>query len=248
MRDLLRNLIPSFIRQARRDFILRRRWRLLERLPPKEAFRKIYEDGIWGKSSATDDPYFSGSGSHTDNFATIYVAAIEQFARTHPEKLTAADLGCGDFAIGSRVCRLFSHYIACDIVEPLIERNRKKFSALEVDFRVVDVTSDALPPADVGFLRQVLQHLSNEQIQRAIAKIPAAYRYLILSEHVPASGDFVPNLDKPMGPHTRLDSGGRPSGVVLTAPPFNLRPSKSTVLCEVQDYLGVIRTTLFEFD
>jgi hypothetical protein len=175
------------------------------------------------------------------------VAAIERFALTQPAKLTAADLGCGDFAIGSRICPLSSRYVASDVVEPLIERNRRKFATVAVESRVIDITSDLLPPADVAVLRQVLQHLSNEQIQRTFAKIPAAYRYLILSEHLPASGDFVPNLDKPIGSQTRLDAGGRPSGVVLTAPPFDLRSTRSTVLGEVQDYLGAIRTMLFEF-
>jgi hypothetical protein len=70
MRDLLRNLIPSFIRQARRDFMLRRRWRSFENVPPKDAFRRVYEDEVWGKSPARDDPYFSGSDSPTEKLTT----------------------------------------------------------------------------------------------------------------------------------------------------------------------------------
>jgi hypothetical protein len=109
------------------------------------------------------------------------------------------------------------------------------------------MTTDQLPPGDVVFLRQVLQHLTNRQIQSTIEKIPTTYRYLVLTEHLPTSGKFVPNLDKPVGPHTRIDAGGQPSGVVLTEPPFNLIASRSSVLCEIRDYLGVIRTTLHEF-
>jgi 2-polyprenyl-3-methyl-5-hydroxy-6-metoxy-1,4-benzoquinol methylase len=247
VKGFLASILPTSIRRARRDFLIRRRWKSLEKLPPRELFRVIYADGIWGSSGDPNEQFFSGTGSHDTSFVETYYAAVEKFVRRFPQMLTVADLGCGDFAIGSRLRPLFSKYTACDVVEPLIERNRQRFASLDVDFRVVDLTTDPLPPADVVIIRQVLQHLSNAQIQAAIAKIPHAYRYLILSEHLPFSDDFVPNLDKPAGPHTRLDSGGPVSGVVLTAPPFNLKPNSSTPMCEVRDFIGIIRTTLYEF-
>ena len=201
----------------------------------------------FGVSADPNGRFFSGSGSHGQEIVAAYVAALEKFLRAFPEKPDVVDLGCGDFAVGYQTRPLCSKYIACDVVEPLIAWNRERFASLDVDFRELDVTTDPLPPGEVAFLRQVLQHLSNRQIQSTIAKIPAVYRYLVLTEHLPASGQFVPNLDKPAGPHTRINAGGRPSGVVLTEPPFNLRASGTSVLCEVRDYLGVIRTTLFEF-
>jgi hypothetical protein len=130
----------------------------------------------------------------------------------------------------------------------LIEHNGRQFASLGVSFRELDITTDPLPPGEVAFLRQVLQHLPNRQIQATVAKIPAVYRYLVLTEHLPPSEDFVPNLDKPAGPHTRIDATGCPSGVVLTESPFNLKALRATVLCEIRDPLGVIRTTLYEFD
>lgn len=247
VKGFLAFIVPTSIRRARRDFLIRRRWKSLENLPPRELFRVIYADGIWGSSSDPNERFFSGTGSHDAGFVESYFGAVEKFARRFPDKLTVADLGCGDFAIGSRLRPLFSKYTACDVVEPLIERNRARFASLDVDFRVLDLTSDPLPPADVVIVRQVLQHLSNAQIQATIAKIPSAYRYLILSEHLPFSDDFVPNLDKPAGPHTRLDAGGRVSGVVLTEPPFNLQPKSSSLISEVRDFIGIIRTTLYEF-
>jgi len=49
----------------------------------------------------------------------------------------------------------------------------------------------------VVFIRQVLQHLSNAHILRAIPKIAASYRFLVLTEHLPLGEAFTPNLDKP---------------------------------------------------
>lgn len=214
----------------------------------EETFLRIYRDGLWGNSEDPDDPYFSGSGSHAQAHLDAYVLALEAFLRAFPNKPDVVDLGCGDFAVGSRIRPFCGTYVACDIVAPLIERNRRRFASLAVDFRILDITSDLLPTADVAILRQVLQHLSNDQIQSAVDRISSTYRYMIVTEHLPSSADFVPNTDKIAGPHTRIDAGGPPSGVVLTEPPFNLKPRQSSVICEVSDYLGLLRTIVFEFD
>jgi len=50
--------------------------------------------------------------------------------------------------------------------------------------------------------------------------------------------------DKAAGEHIRLVSA---SGVVLTEPPFDVKPSKEVILCEVPQYGGVVRTTLYCF-
>ena len=173
--DLGRNLIPLSIRQAHGDWIARNRLKAFAKLTQGEVFRRIYADGLWGSVSDPNERFFSGPGTHDANFVATYCDAVEKFALARPEKLVAVDLGCGDFTVGSRIRPLFSKYIACDVVGPLIQRNEERFATLDVDFRVLDVTADPLPPADVVILRQVLQHLSNQQIQATIAKIPAAY-------------------------------------------------------------------------
>jgi SAM-dependent methyltransferase len=242
MRELIRKLIPASLRAARRDWLIRRQNRPFENLPPKEVFRRVYKDGLWGKDQ--NYPFFSGSGSRGEAVSR-YIEALERFLGSFPEKLDVVDLGCGDFTVGSRIRPLCRRYVACDVVEEMIEEHRKRFADLNVEFRSIDMTADPLPGGDVVCIRQVLQHLSNAQIAATIRKIPATYRYLVLTEHVPAE-PFAPNIDKPVGPHTRLNNGGPKSGVVLTEAPFNLR-GETSVLCESSDYLGIIRTTLFRF-
>jgi SAM-dependent methyltransferase len=220
--------------------LLRKRARRLADLSPGDAFGRIYHEGIWG----SEGDYNSGSGTHTEGVAAPYVAAVGEFLRGLG-KPNVVDLGCGDFSVGARLRKFCDRYIACDVVEQLIERNRQKYFDLGVEFRLVDITHDPLPNGDVVILRQVLQHCSNAQISAVVSKLPGACRYLVLTEHLPRS-EFVPNADKPMGSETRLDSGRRPSGVVLTAPPFNLRVVNSADICEVGAHLGIIRTTVYE--
>ena len=212
----------------------------------RQVFTKIYDDGVWGKSADTAEKFYSGSGSHDDAIVETYVTAVRGFLSSLSAKPDVVDLGCGDFHIGSRVRPLCANYIACDIVEALIGFNKEKYRDLDVDFRVLDLTTDRLPRGDVVFVRQVLQHLSNDQIQRALPRISANFKYLVVTEHLPGTGEFVPNLDKKVGSGIRLAiDSGVDSGVVLTRPPFNLRPLEQTCLCEVEEYGGRIRTDLF---
>jgi len=186
---------------------------------PREAFSLIYERHMWGRNESED--FFSGSGSHEEEISGSYVAAVRQFLVNLPSKPDAVDLGCGDFNVGKQIRDLCNAYVACDVVPALIERNRKVFSEYDVDFRCLDITEDPLPDGEVIFVRQVLQHLTNEQISRFVRKL-GNQKFLVLTEHLPFHENFVPNIDKPMGPGIRLGNDAAASGVVLTSPPFNL--------------------------
>lgn len=208
----------------------------------QEVFRRIYTEHLWGRSSDTSRPFFSGSGSHDPAVVATYLEAVRRFLGTLPAKPNAVDLGCGDFAVGTRIRPLCAGYIACDVVPELIEFNREQFGSLQVEFTTLDLTIDELPAGDVVFVRQVFQHLSNEQILKATRKIAATYRYLILTEHLPASAEFEHNLDKPPGPDIRMAIG---SGIVLGSQPFNLRPVHERRLCQARELGGLIVTTLY---
>lgn len=231
--------------------LLTRVGRRLRLIPPaksyaemsnKEVFSHIYQEGVWGAPGQAGARYFSGSGSHDPQIVGPYVAAVSAFLRGLENPPDVIDLGCGDFNVGAQIRPLCGNYIACDIVDELIQFNRIHFAAAGVNFRVLDLTIDALPSAEVLFVRQVLQHLSNADILAVVPQIRAKIKFLVLTEHLPANLDFVPNIDKPRGHEVRIRVD---SGVVLTAPPFNLQPISETVLCEVPEMGGRVRTTLY---
>ena len=213
-----------------------------ERAAVQATFSDIYKNGAWGKSSDPKLPYFSGRGSHDESIVSVYVQQVTKFLGSLDSKPDVLDLGCGDFAVGSRIRPMCSGYIACDVVPELIAFNRKKYKSAGVDFRVLDLVSDAIPKADIIFIRQVLQHLSNQQIAKLVPKLKSGFSYLVVTEHVPIPRDFTPNLDMPAGPGYRLPVG---SGVVLTKPPFNLVVKDEYDLCEVEVEGGVVRTTVY---
>jgi hypothetical protein len=236
VKRFIRRIFPKRPRDGLANFRFEKKHQGLE---TGQIFSKIYKDGVWGKG---EDRYFSGSGSHDAAIVGAYVAAVGAWCAGFPRKLNAVDLGCGDFSVGARLRPFFGAYTACDVVPDLIARNARKFAGLDVDFRVADLSRDALPEGEVVLIRQVLQHLSNDLILRALPAIARGYSHLILTEHIPATDDFAPNLDKLSGPNIRLGLG---SGIVLTKPPFDLKPVEETVLCEVAEYGGRIRTIAY---
>lgn len=188
---------------------------------------------MWGGK----DKFFSGFGSHIQPAIDAYISALAPLLST---TTSVVDLGCGDFNIGKNIRPLCGPYIACDVVPDLIAHNKNRFPG--VDFRCIDITADPLPAAEVALVRQVLQHLNNDQIARFISKV-SVYKTIVVTEHLP-SGDFTPNLDKVVGGGIRLH-GIEPSGVDLAKPPFSLPHRTSEVLAEVADGNDVIRTTAY---
>ena len=181
----------------------------------------------------------SGGGSRDPTVVDPYVDAIRKFVEALPDRVNAVDLGCGDFFVGSQLVPLFRSYRACDVVPALIERNRKKFVDPRLSFEVVDLVADPLPPGEIAFVRQVLQHLSNDQVAQVLPKLDA-YRYVVVTEHIP-SGIFEPNADKAAGPDVRLSGG---SGLVLDAPPFDWAREGRT-LCRFDSHGSVLETRLW---
>ena len=209
-----------------------------------QVFNKIYRENLWGSSPDGSD-FFSGEGSHTTDIVDPYVQSVSSFLNLHPGGLDVVDLGCGDFKVGAKLAHLAKTYVACDIVESLILNNQKNYDIPNVRFVVINGITDDLPFADLIIIRQVLQHLSNQSIIKILLKLESRYRFLIVTEDLPLTRNFLINPEKHTGPHIRRDFGG---GIDLSLHPFNLSSKKREVLCEVVTKECRIVTTLFELN
>lgn len=245
MKSFLKKIIPESLRMTRQRLLGNILDKEYMSLTLKETFERIYENEIWGRSDDSSDLFCSGEGSHNFNVTSVYFAAIENFLNSFEKKIDVVDLGCGDFSVGSKIRHLCNQYVACDITEPLIKRNKIKYKDINVDFRLMDITEDELPHGDVVFIRQVLQHLSNKQIIKVVKKLQREFEYIVVTEHLPIAKHFTPNLDKPAGPNIRLGLGENGSGIILTERPFKLKVKEERVLCEVNSSGGIIRTYLY---
>lgn len=215
-------------------------------LTTKQTFDYIYNKGIWGKDKKGRG--LSGGGSHEMGIITPYIAAVSEFLSTLPANITIIDLGCGDFNVGKNFIDKCAKYIACDISSVVLDENKKNYEAANLRFQELDLVTDNLPEGNVAFVRQVLQHLNNEEIKAFVEKINEVkpYQFLIVTEHIPAGDEFCKNIDKPTGPNIRMSLE---SGVDLAEEPFNLKYQQEEIICEVEnDFFGkpsIIRTTLY---
>ncbi|MEW7292811.1 methyltransferase [Aquimarina sp. 2304DJ70-9] len=208
--------------------------------PTKDAMEQVYEMKFWG---ANNSDFYSGVGSHHPEIVNPYIDVLTAFLTSFKNPLTLCDLGCGDFNVGKKLVKYTTQYVAVDIVSDLIEYNKSTFKEENLEFHCLDIAIDDLPSGDCATLRQVLQHLSNAEVQRILSKL-TDFKYVIVTEHVP-EGDFIPNKDIISGQGTRLK---KQSGLNLLAPPFNLKVKEEKQLLSVilNDRKGVIVTTFYK--
>lgn len=207
--------------------------------PTKEAMEQVYELNLWGGAQSE---FYSGTGSHQPELVKPYLDTVTSFLTSFAIPLTVCDLGCGDFNIGRKLVKHTKKYVAVDIVPELINRNVETFQEESLEFMCLDIAANDLPAGDCVILRQVLQHLSNTEVKSIVSKL-ADYKYVILTEHVPA-GAFTPNKEIISGQGIRLK---KQSGINLLAPPFNLKvlEEKQLLSLSLNDTDGVINTTLY---
>ena len=208
--------------------------------PTKKAMNQVYEMNLWGNNN-TD--FYSGEGSHNPEIVIPYIKKVTTFLASFKTPIVVCDLGCGDFNIGNQLFPFTKKYIAIDIVPQLITHNKEKFKNDKLEFKCLDIAVDKIPTADCIILRQVLQHLSNDEILNIIKKL-SSFKYLILTEHLPY-GEFTPNKDIISGQGIRLK---KQSGVNLLKPPFNLKvkEEKQLLSFNLQDKKSVINTTIYQ--
>ncbi len=246
VKNILKKIIPNKFLNIYHNIKIKKK---INSKDIKEIFKEIYLQQLWRPQNKKKIfEFYSGIGSYDDELVADYIYSVKKFLKTFKNKPDVVDLGCGDFNIGSKLRKYCRNYIASDIVEELIEHNKKKFKKLKVDFRVLDITKDELPNADICFLRQVLQHLSNNSIFRFIKLLKKKYKYILITEHFPSIPKIIPNIDKSDGPDIRIYQN---SAVVLTAPPFNLKIVKEKIICKsrskkIINFDGYLKTTLLQ--
>ena len=208
--------------------------------PTKKVMEQIYNQKLWGDNNSE---FYSGFGSHDSLLVKPYIKVVKEFLTSFKEPITICDLGCGDFNIGKQLVEYSKSYIAVDLVEDLIRHNIQKFKEDNLEFNCLNISEEKLPKADCIILRQVLQHLSNEEVQSVVKKL-ASFKYIILTEHIP-KGSFDPNVDIISGQGIRLR---KKSGLDILAPPFNLKikEKKELVVINLDDEKGVVSTFLYK--
>jgi len=184
-------------------------------------FATIYYQGLWGTRESR-----SGAGSVRDSlWVMIAGVAIAEVVRDHGIR-SISDIPCGDFNWMPDVLATLGdvRYVGFDIVNSVVRRNRKRRP--DVEFHALDITADVPPATDLIFCKDLMNHLSDPDVRRAITNMRrSGSKFLLASNN--CVDENVP-LSQSRGGSRLID---------ITAPPFNYpRP-----LWSLSDYMSLWR-------
>ena len=119
------------------------------------------------------------------------------------------DCPCGDFYWLQHSKLNIEKYIGVDIIKDMIKINQKKYSNKCYEFKVLDISKDALPRADMILCRDCLVHFSFKDILSTIKNFKRSGSRHILTTTFP---ECLSNID--------INTGGWRT-LNLQLPPFN---------------------------
>lgn len=168
----------------------------------EKVFTYIYKTNYW-----TSQESISGPGSElrvTHKMRKDLSALIKRFGIT-----SIADAPCGDLNWMKHVDIGTCRYIGIDIVQELIENNTKKFGDTR-EFRHLNLLENVIEKVDLIICRDMLAHLTYEQIITALRNFKqSGSKYILMTTNVvaPENSDITKE-----GGWRRLN---------LELPPFN---------------------------
>ncbi len=227
--------------KSARKFQRRQAWS--EGLSVDETFEKVYAENKWGRSNS-GVPFYSGDGSVAEK-SEAYEDYVVRVLGGDQSLKTWVDIGCGDFQVADRVLRRLDgkvRYIGVDVARSLIEWHRQEHARDGVSFVQCNAAASDPPAGDLVTIRQVLQHLSNEDVLRILERIKRLYRCAVITESLPVRFE-AHNLDIRHGIAVRIPLG---SGVYIDQPPFSLDVAEA--FDSPYSEKEFIRTSLVRFD
>jgi SAM-dependent methyltransferase len=197
----------------------------------KEIFSKIYDNHQWGGEGQVS--FYSGEGTYFKD-VQIYIDTVTQFIRDNNIK-TVCEIGCGDFKVTGEILKNVAvDYTGLDVVPTLVSHLNKNHQSENIRFSCVDASSTLgeIPKVDLCIIRQVLQHLNNENILNILENTKHIPN-LLITEHLPINPGEM-NGDKVTNGYIRLQNK-IPSGVYLSHPPFSMKIKKELLTLRLDD-------------
>jgi hypothetical protein len=163
-------------------------------LSNERIFSEIYEARTWGDAESR-----SGTGSKLSSTTAVRAALSRWIQELGVESLL--DAPCGDYNWMRECVRDVGHYIGADIVEALIERNRRDHGGPAREFVLCDLVRDPLPRADAVLCRDGLVHLKLAAALQAVENIASSgstYLMATTFENVARNEDIVTGFWRPL--------------------------------------------------
>jgi len=177
-----------------------------------QVFESIYETCEWGV-----DKNFNGTSGSGSEFVNVkpYFYYLSDFLKENNIK-SVVDFGCGDWQFSQFIKWDDIKYTGFDASKTIIERNKKNFLKSNISFNHGNFLEIDAPKADLLIIKDVLQHLSNKNINKAIERFKS-YNFVIITNDIDPVTFSSLNNDIKDGEYRVLD---------LTKMPFNIKAEK----------------------
>lgn len=148
-----------------------------------DVFNEIYQNNFW-----KSDESVSGYGSTMEQTETIRKKLPVLFKSLNIKSVL--DIPCGDlnwFPMNDMPDDFY--YMGADIVPELVGSARDKMRGRKpilVQFEVMDITKDKLPPVDLILVRDLLGHFSNADVRLALKNIKQSGAKYLLATTFPS--------------------------------------------------------------
>lgn len=177
----------------------------------KQLFTDIYTSQEWEGWKGV------GPGSTIEDGAKPFLDFLQDFIDSHDNINSIVDIGCGYGELLKGIhLRSGTQYLGLDIVDSVIEYNRKHYVRNNFTFKTVNTVEDlAKYKGDLLILKDVIQHWSIEQILFAKKHIIPNFKYAIVVNNIRTAWKTTLNGNIKTGSSRPLD---------LTAAPFFMNP------------------------
>lgn len=213
-----RTLVEGAVRLRTGKAISRAKSIAASDLDAQAKFEAIYAEGVWASASPTifRSESLSGHGSSERSTRVLRVELASFIAENAITSLF--DAPCGDFHwMKALALPPDFHYIGGDIACTVIDGLVVRYSSHRRQFITCDITKDPFPRTDAWLCKDCLQHLSFNDVWRALRNFARSeIKWALISNH---SGGGT-NADICTGDFRMLD---------LTAAPFNLPPPRQVL-------------------
>ena len=106
IKKVIKFFLPKFIIKIRENFLINKKLKKFSEMEIKEIFSDIYLSKYWTPEIEKKDfKFYSGIGSHYNEFTNLYIEKIKDFIQTLPQKPNVVDLGCGSGDIIIDFCK-----------------------------------------------------------------------------------------------------------------------------------------------
>lgn len=168
----------------------------------RRTFRRIHDQNLWQSAESA-----SGPGSQLNQTEVVRRAVSPLLRELGVRSLL--DAPCGDFHWMSTGELGVDRYVGLDIVEEIIDENRRRYGSAGREFLVRDIVTDPVDRVDLILCRDCLVHLSFHEIRRAVRNFKRSGSEYLLTTTFPGRGK---NHDTASGGWRPLDLQAKPFG------------------------------------